>query len=104
MAKVKSMGGNTWFFKCLGCETNHAFSDKAHEFDGNLDCPTISPSVLCTGYAHSKDPAFPYGKPIKCHSFVKNGMIQYLSDCEHPLAGQTIELPEIGLLEGYINF
>jgi len=29
-----------------------------------------------------------------CHSFVTDGNIQYLGDCTHELAGQTIELPE----------
>jgi hypothetical protein len=30
-----------------------------------------------------------------CHSFVRDGRIEFLSDCTHSLAGQTVELPEI---------
>jgi hypothetical protein len=30
-----------------------------------------------------------------CHSFVTDGKIQYLSDCTHAMAGQTVDLLEI---------
>jgi len=30
-----------------------------------------------------------------CHSFVTDGRIQFLGDCTHNLAGQTVDLPEI---------
>ena len=55
-----------------------------HKFDGNVDLPTFEPSLMwnfTTGYV--------------CHSFIRNGMIQFLDDCTHPLKGQTVELPEI---------
>jgi hypothetical protein len=29
-----------------------------------------------------------------CHSFVTDGRIQFLGDCTHALAGQTVDLPE----------
>ncbi|MNJ76318.1 hypothetical protein D3C77_735750 [compost metagenome] len=29
-----------------------------------------------------------------CHSFVTDGRSQYLTDCTHALAGQTVDLPE----------
>ena len=32
------------------------------------------------------------GSP-RCHSFVRDGGIQFLTDCEHGLAGQTVDLP-----------
>lgn len=28
-----------------------------------------------------------------CHSFITDGQIQFLNDCTHPLAGQTVPLP-----------
>ncbi|MCZ4340562.1 hypothetical protein O4H52_03015 [Sphingomonadaceae bacterium G21617-S1] len=31
--------------------------------------------------------------PAVCHSFVRNGQIEFLSDCTHALAGQTVPLP-----------
>ncbi len=56
-------------------------------FDGNFESPTFSPSMLAK--CNDKD-----GVVHVCHSFVRNGKIEYLSDCTHPMAGQTIELPE----------
>jgi hypothetical protein len=31
----------------------------------------------------------------RCHSFLVDGQIQFLGDCTHALAGQTVPLPEI---------
>jgi len=30
-----------------------------------------------------------------CHYFLKGGMLQFLGDCTHTLAGQTVPLPEL---------
>jgi hypothetical protein len=61
------------------------------DFDGNFDAPTFGPSVL----QH-----FDYGAPDArkrwcCHSFVRKGRIQFLGDCTHALAGQTVGLPDM---------
>lgn len=57
-------------------------------FNGDLEKPTITPSI----HVWHKDGN---GNRItKCHSFVTDGKIQYLGDCQHKLVGQTIELPE----------
>jgi hypothetical protein len=32
--------------------------------------------------------------PSICHSFVRDGRIEFLSDCTHRLAGQTVDLPD----------
>lgn len=77
-----------YHYMCKGCGYDHCFALKQdggnHEFDMNLDRPTVSPSLVQN---------FTPGK--MCHSFIRDGFIQYLSDCTHHLAGQTIELPEI---------
>jgi hypothetical protein len=54
------------------------------EFDGDLQRPTFSPSFLV--YADGFHP--------RCHSFVRAGKIEYLGDCDHAFAGQTLEIPE----------
>ncbi len=76
-----------YLYMCLGCGYEHAFAliteGGHHNFNMDLENPTVSPSLL-EDY-----------KDRKCHSFIKNGKIQYLSDCDHGLAGQTIELPEL---------
>ena len=78
-------------FFCPGCNYKHGFmvtGNTTWQFNNDLEKPTVSPSIL-----HTVD-FYEQGKKI-CHSFIKEGKIQYLSDCTHKLAGQTIELPEL---------
>ena len=73
-----------WVFECPGCRELHGVHD-GWEFNGDRDRPTFSPSILVAG----SDPE------RRCHSFVRNGKIEFLSDCHHELAGKTVELPEV---------
>lgn len=59
-------------------------------FNGNVDAPTLTPSLLLT---QGVTPCDRRDKFV-CHSFVTDGRIQFLSDCTHSLAGQTVDLPE----------
>lgn len=77
--KIKK-NGDVWHFWCPGCECAHGIN-ATWQFNGDLEKPTISPSVLATGEK-------------RCHSYVKDGKIQFLGDCDHVLKGQTVELPE----------
>lgn len=99
-------------FWCPGCKEGHqvrvGVADRpCWTFNDNEDAPTFSPSVLvtsghfmaehkggrcwCTFNAeHPDDISF---SCFRCHSFVTDGRIQFLSDCSHPLAGQTVDLP-----------
>lgn len=58
------------------------------EWDGELERPTVNPSLLVT-----------YGRgdqsPLVCHSLIVDGAWQYLGDCTHPMAGQTVPLPPL---------
>lgn len=78
------------FFWCPGCNESHNVvveGDYKWVWNGNLTKPTFEPSVLVT---HSG------GEPTaRCHSFVTNGKIQFLGDCTHNLANQTVDLPEL---------
>jgi hypothetical protein len=60
--------------------------DKGWQFNGDVEKPTFTPSLL----AFNSPP--PNGR---CHSFVKDGRIQFLGDCTHELKGQTVDLPDI---------
>lgn len=77
-------------FWCPGCNERHMIyvhgSPKGPRWDwnGDTESPTFSPSILVHG-----NPAAPI-----CHSFVRGGNIQFLGDCSHALAGQTVELPD----------
>src|ERR1035437_10970897 len=62
-------------FWCPGCKTSHHVSVRggAWSWNGSYDQPTLSPSVLVTGWAAGRDLG-------RCHSFVKDGQIQFLAD------------------------
>lgn len=83
---------------------------QAWGWNGDVDKPTFTPSVLVRSghYAsHAKPEDHCWCKhnaehpddPISfkcgiCHSFVTAGRIQFLNDCTHELAGQTVDLPD----------
>jgi hypothetical protein len=82
-------GGKLLIFHCPGCKYGHPFEIECPKGDGwtwngSYDKPTFQPSLLI-----SKDyPA------QRCHSFVKDGKIQFLGDCFHELKNQTVDLPD----------
>lgn len=71
---------------CPGCKTHHVF-DKRWSFNGDYEKPTFSPSML----VNASHPEL----GLRCHSFVEDGKIRFLSDCDHELKNQTIELPDV---------
>lgn len=102
---LRSIDGNCLGFWCPGCEEMHVVNS-GWTFDGNYEKPTFSPSILVTvGHytpSHRGDCWCTWNerhpndstrfKCSRCHSFVRNGRIEFLSDCSHALAGQTVEL------------
>lgn len=58
-------------------------------FNGDLERPTFTPSIEAGWTVDG------VRTPEVCHSYVTNGRIQYLGDCTHELAGQTVDLPEL---------
>ena len=89
-------------FMCPGCKTTHAVpvtGPKAWTFNGDMNRPTLSPSIVVWTEEYV-DPEDQFKIPAtRCHSFVRDGKIQFLSDCTHKLAGQTVELTEKGELK-----
>lgn len=59
----------------------------AWDFDGNLDAPTLSPSILTRSKIGDKD--------VVCHSFLKAGVFAFLGDCTHSLANQHVPMPDL---------
>lgn len=86
--KIKAVQDGGWRFHCPGCDSPHVITD-SWQCNGDVESPTISPSILVKGALR---PFELYGT---CHSFVTDGRIEFLSDCTHHLAGQTVELPDI---------
>ena len=106
MSKIESLKNQNgvhaaWMFYCPACRCYHSF-DERWEFNGNVDKPTFSPSLLVRfrrpkGYTNDNPAPMGYDGPYEnmvCHSFVTDGRIRFLSDCTHELAGQTINMEE----------
>lgn len=105
MPKIKGLTEQTgvlttYVFWCQGCERVHPYrvakgltetNDRPMwTFNGDLDKPTFSPSLLV--YPSNHPDGTPY--QVRCHLFLIDGHIQYCSDSEHSLAGQTVPCPE----------
>lgn len=97
MRIIKIDGGKSLAFECPGCGENHLVTvdgSRGWSWNGKQDLPTITPSILAQGFRFTKtEPS--ESEPYTCHSFVIDGRIQFLGDCTHALAGQTVDLPEV---------
>lgn len=104
--------GDIVTFRCPGCTSQFHDVKIAGTgpwgWNGSMESPTFTPSVLvtnghyctynngtcwCTYNAEHPDNPASF-KCERCHSFVTDGKIQFLGDCTHHLAGQTVEIPD----------
>lgn len=85
--KAWKKGKRLGFF-CPGCCGGHYVNvgKGGWDWNGSFTSPTLSPSVLVTGHVG--------GREVRCHSYIRDGKIQFLGDCSHELAGKTVELLE----------
>lgn len=72
---------------CPGCDELHGLAVDSKErpswtWNGDPDKPTYSPSLLVRGQT-------------QCHSFIRDGQWIFLNDCDHPLAGKTVPIPDL---------
>ena len=78
---------------CPACKYEHAFrvdadywttqlSKAPWTFNGDFESPTFSPSML----AAASNPKH------RCHSFLRNGVWEFLDDCGHDMAGQKVPM------------
>ena len=101
--KLRSDGYGGVIFWCPGCERPHRVGVEAPaavlwEYNGDPDRPTFKPSVKITYNGKDAGQVREDGRcapPSICHLFVTDGQIQFLGDCTHALAGQTVELPDL---------
>ena len=96
--QIHPMSEGRWAFWCPGCDEAHQFTD-AWDFNGDFSSPTLNPSYLTWNDPNPNanpehDPTGKYRNGFRCHSFIKDGQIQFLEDCTHALAGKTVKLPE----------
>jgi Family of unknown function (DUF6527) len=85
---------------CQGCESHHQIRTKgptAWGWNGDVEKPTFTPSVLVTYKAvpDAEEEFKEWRTERRCHTFITDGMVQFLGDCTHALAGQTLPLPDL---------
>lgn len=84
-------------FWCPGCDGGHTIFVGGAEtwtWNGDDEKPTFNPSVLANGTPSAGSDEWNAKHP-RCHSFVRDGMIQYLSDSNHALAGLTVPMEKL---------
>jgi hypothetical protein len=88
--------GVSYWFYCPGCGHDHRFTVRKDggrptwTFNGNLENPTFNPSLLM----FVTNPETKQRKAL-CHLFLKNGVIEYLTDFDHAYKGKKYPLPDI---------
>ena len=96
-----------FLFFCPGCKCAHGFwttkknsQSACWTFDGDMDCPTFTPSLLISGTVPITDSeadrimAGEKFKPVPhiCHTNITMGQIVFHGDCTHKLAGKTVPM------------
>lgn len=95
---------------CPGCKRIHTVrvdgppsipGNHKWQLTGTPDNPSLHPSVrfFYPESAYKDNPDLPW---YQCHYNVKNGRLEFHSDCSHELKGQTIDMPE--LTESQLEF
>lgn len=88
-------------FICPGCEVQHKGSGlhmlpvggdvpegkPRWDFNNNFESPTLNPSIL-TRFNMG-------GEEFVCHSFLRDGVFEFLSDSTHQYAGQKVAIPDL---------
>jgi len=91
--KVENRRGMCVFW-CPGCKSVHQIAVAENDcgfpiwgFNGDFEKPTITPSIKVEYHGADKDTV--------CHSFIRDGKIQYLSDCTHEMVGETVDMVDV---------
>lgn len=84
-------------FVCPGCQkkdpshtgilmipVNTDAKSPSWHFDGNVNFPTLTPSIITTD-----------GDGHVCHAFLKEGVMEFLSDSTHSLANSSVPIPDL---------
>ena len=111
--KLRNLEGGRLGYWCQGCDMLHQVAVGEGDvprwgYNGNPEAPTFTPSVLVrwhqwTPPAYNPEIAakIKSGEIVQtkvekvCHTFITDGRVQFLGDCTHQYAGQTLELPDL---------
>lgn len=95
--KADGVSHHGWMIFCPACKQAHEF-DERWTYNGKPEAPTFRNSMLVYGWV-SPDPVKYPGAP-RCHSYVTDGNIEFLSDCDHEMKGTTVRLPDWDATKG----
>lgn len=76
---------------CPGCESIHMTHIGVWTWNGNPKAPTINSSILVHPIYREDGSEY---KP-RCHFFVRDGMLEFLTDSTHALSGQTVSMQPV---------
>lgn len=101
-SKISRTEDGKWLYWCPGCKCGHWFQTAPYgpptwELTGSLSCPTVRASILTWWTDDGLDAEgnrLRVPKDHLCHSYITEGQIQFLDDCTHELAGQTVPMRE----------
>ena len=99
-ATLARSGDQLWHW-CPGCEDLHAFNigtpgRPLWSWDGNVERPTLSPSMLCFTVHDEDGETLPSGqRRTLCHYFLRAGVLEYCADTPHALSGKSVVLPDL---------
>lgn len=77
-------------WRCVGCGEAHLINvgpsspQPSWEWNGSRSSPTLSPSIRVRFHRADAE--------VVCHSFVRDGVVEFLSDCTHDLAGRKVPM------------
>src|SRR5277367_3787566 len=78
------------YYWCGGCGESHSVPADRWNWNKDTESPTLSPSVRHFIPAIDGQPEI-----TMCHYELKNGVIEYCSDCQHGFSNQKVPLQEI---------
>jgi len=111
--KLRNMEDGGLGYWCQGCDTLHQVwvgdgSGPRWVWNGDVERPTFTPSVLVQWDLWGPMPTtkeirdkIKSGEIVQqkqhhvCHTFITDGRVQFLGDCTHQYAGQTLDLPDL---------
>lgn len=120
--KLRSLEGGRVAYWCQGCGHLHQINvgdgpGPRWGYNNNPEAPTFTPSVRVTwtepANLHNpeamqrdledvrarradgdENARVPLANKV-CHTFITDGRVQFLGDCTHQYAGQTLDLPDL---------
>lgn len=88
MPKLYWLDERHLMFHCPGCLKTHyvriAGPGPAWEWNHDMEHPTFLPSLIYNSQTET----------LRCHSYIRDGVIEFLSDCQHALAQKLVPLPD----------